>query len=101
LEEVYCSNNELTNLNISKNTKLKKLDYSDNILTKLDLQGLSDLTELNCSNNKLTELSGIEKENVKLTKLNISGDDNNLSEQKVIELSKLLNLIEFEEKEGR
>jgi len=71
------------------------------MLTKLELQGLSDLTELNCSNNKLTELSGIEKENVKLIKLNISGNNNNLSEQKVIELSKLPNLIEFEEKEGR
>jgi len=101
LEEIYCSNNELTNLDIIKNTKLKKLDCSDNMLTKLELQGLSDLTELNCSNNKLTELSGIEKENVKLIKLNISGNNNNLSEQKVIELSKLPNLIEFEEKEGR
>ncbi|MDR1601761.1 MAG: hypothetical protein LBS42_04955 [Tannerella sp.] len=56
LEEINCSKNQLTELDVRSNTALKYLYCETNQLTKLDLSENHSLEELNCSNNQLTEL---------------------------------------------
>ena len=56
LFQLYCSSNQLTSLDVSKNTALKKLYCSDNQLTSLDVSKNTRLTELDFSYNKLTTL---------------------------------------------
>jgi hypothetical protein len=48
---LYCSDNQLTTLDVSNNRDLMKLDCSGNQLTSLDLSNNSNLYDLNCSNN--------------------------------------------------
>jgi len=70
LEELNCSNNELTDLNLSKNTKLVKLD---------------------CSNNKLTEIPSIEN-CIELDEENFNFEGNELEKVDVKDFfSKKLN----------
>ncbi len=64
LIELYCCNNKLTSLDLSKNTKLKWLDCSNDIfdenlnkLTSLDLSKNMKLEYLDCENNELTSLA--------------------------------------------
>ena len=56
LEELAVGENELTELDVSRNPKLKRLMCWGNRLTKLDLSGNPELTELYCYGNELTEL---------------------------------------------
>jgi len=56
LKELTCDNNQLTNLDLSKNTVLTDLYCSGNILKTLNLMRNTTLTTLNCSSNKLTSL---------------------------------------------
>ena len=56
LEELYCVNNQLTELDLSALTNLKLLYCNNNQLTELDLSALTNLKLLYCSNNQLTEL---------------------------------------------
>ena len=56
LKMLYCSSNDLTSLDVSKNTALTELDCSWNLLTSLDVSKNTALTKLNCYNNKLTLL---------------------------------------------
>ena len=57
LQILYCYNNDLTSLDVSKNTALTYLNCSNNQLTSLDLSGCTALTGLWCSDNtKLTSL---------------------------------------------
>ena len=56
LEKLDCKNNNLTRLDVSKNTKLTKLYCESNQLTGLDLSKNTALKELSCSNNQLTSL---------------------------------------------
>ena len=51
-----CSNNQLTELDVSKNTALTELYCNKNQLTKLDVSNNTALTTLYCASNKLTEL---------------------------------------------
>jgi Leucine-rich repeat (LRR) protein len=51
-----CNNNRLTSLNVSKNTALKYLRCDDNQLTSLDISKNTDLTDLWCSGNQLASL---------------------------------------------
>ena len=46
-----CSNNSLTELDVTKLTKLEYLDCSGNNLTELDIQRLQKLTTLDCTDN--------------------------------------------------
>ncbi len=57
LQELNCSQNNLTTLNVSGCSSLQKLDCSGNQLTTLDVSGLTSLQELNCSQNNLTTLN--------------------------------------------
>ena len=56
LTDLDCSYNDLTELDVSKNTALTKLNCEDNRLKSLDVSGCTALSELNCRLNKLTTL---------------------------------------------
>ena len=56
LEELDCSGNELTELDLSKNTKLRYLDCCCNHITKLNIANNALLDTLYCDNNELAEL---------------------------------------------
>ena len=72
LEYLYCYDNELTELDLSRNTKLKELNCSTNRLTVLDLSQNPKLKRVICSDNALTALNL--SSNSKLTNLNASGN---------------------------
>ena len=57
LRWLYCSNNQLTSLDVSKNTALTYLYCGDNQLTSLDVSKNTALTDLSCGDNQLTELN--------------------------------------------
>ena len=75
LIELDCSNNKLTAIDVSNNTALTILDCYDNQLTALDVSANTALEDLNCSNNKLTALDMTH--NTSLEQLDCSG--NNIS----------------------
>ena len=56
LETLDCRGNQLTSLNVSKNTALTTLYCTANQLTALDVSGCTALNYLDCFNNKLTAL---------------------------------------------
>ena len=56
LTTLLCFNNQLTSLDVSKNTALTGLYCSDNQLTTLDVSGCTALTMLDCYDNQLTSL---------------------------------------------
>ena len=67
-----CSSNQLTTLDVSKNTALKGLYCYNNQLTALDVSKNTALTELDCSKNQLTALDV--SKNTALTYLDCSGN---------------------------
>ncbi|WP_050748284.1 InlB B-repeat-containing protein [Peptoniphilus duerdenii] len=83
LLNIYCSENQLTNLNLTKNTKLKTLYCDQNQLTTLDLS--DNLEDLLCGYNQLTALDLTNKINLKI----LSCRSNNLT---TLDLSKNTNL---------
>lgn len=56
LEELVCSNNQLTEIDLSKLPKLKKINCKGNQLSKLDLSNNSNLTFVFCEGNNLDTL---------------------------------------------
>ena len=56
LTELDCRRNQLTSLDLSKNTALEVLNCNNNPLTSLVLGGNTALTKLSCTNNQLTSL---------------------------------------------
>ena len=81
LQSLECSYNQLTSLDLSKNTALKYLYCSNNQLTSLDVSGCTKLTTLNCLQNQLTSLDVSQNTNLmglycqsnQLTSLDVSG----------------------------
>ena len=57
LKRLYCYSNQITSLDVSKNTALEVLNCYDNKLSELDLSKNTLLTYLHCENNKLTSLN--------------------------------------------
>ena len=72
LETLKCWDNELTALDVSKNTKLTSLSCSKNKLTALDVSKNTELTRLYCGSNKLTALDV--SKNTKLEMLDCESD---------------------------
>lgn len=70
LDTLRCSNNQLTTLDVTKNTALESLDCGNNQLTALDVRNNPELISLNCSNNQLSALNV--SKNLELTSLNCS-----------------------------
>ena len=56
IRDLFCSNNHLTSLDVSKNTVLEQLDCRVNQLTNLDVSKNTTLTYLCCNNNQLINL---------------------------------------------
>ena len=56
LQTLECAGNELTKLDVSKNSKLEYLSCRFNELTKLDVSKNTKLVKLDCNRNKLTKL---------------------------------------------
>ena len=75
LETLYCYNNKLTSLDVSKNPELKSLWCYNNQLTSLDVSQNAELVELYCEQNNLTSLDV--SQNTALLKLTCQ--DNNLT----------------------
>ena len=75
LTDLYCSRNQLTTLDVSKNTALTELDCGYNQLTTLDVSKNTALTYLSCDNNQLTTLDV--SKNTAL--INLSCDNNQLT----------------------
>jgi hypothetical protein len=73
LTEFYCYGNELTTLNVSKNTALIVFYCYGNELTTLDVSKNTALTELHCSINTLTTLDV--SKNTALTVLDCTGNE--------------------------
>ena len=57
LKSLYCGNNKLTSLDVSKNLALQELGCSDNPLTSLDVSQNTALEYLGCYENQLTSLN--------------------------------------------
>ena len=84
LKILIASNNQLTALDISKNTNLIRLDCDNNLLTTLDISkntllatlysGVNQITALDVSNNTALEI--LECSNNKLTSLDLSKNTN-------------------------
>ena len=72
LETLKCWDNELTGLDLSKNTKLTSLSCSENELTALDVSKNTELTRLYCGSNRLTALDV--SQNKKLEELDCESD---------------------------
>ena len=72
LETLKCWDNELTALDVSKNTKLTRLSCWKNKLTALDVSKNTELTRLYCGSNKLTALDV--SKNTKLEMLDCESD---------------------------
>ena len=70
LKKLYCMGNELTALDLSKNNALEWLECYNNQLTVLDVSQNTALEWLECSNNQLTVLDV--SQNTALTGLNCS-----------------------------
>ena len=81
LSNLSCSDNRISNLDINGLTELQFLQCDNNQLTRLDLSGLTNLQHLECGRNQLTDLniSGLTSlrylhcSNNQLTKLDASG----------------------------
>ena len=56
LTSLNCSNNQLSSLDVSNNTKLARLDCFNNQLSSLDMSKNTALTWLKCDNNQLASL---------------------------------------------
>ena len=86
LETLKCWDNELTGLDLSKNTALKNLQCSNSKLQSLDLSQNPNLTQLYCGRNPLTTLDL--SKNAKLKVLNCSGFANNRMKLTELDLSR-------------
>jgi len=56
LNQLWCNNNQLTNLDVSNNNQLFRLHCYNNQLTSLNLSTSNTLLWLRCENNQLTSL---------------------------------------------
>jgi len=81
---LFCVNNDLILLDLTKCLNLKKMYCSDNKLTSLDVSNCKNLEYLSCSNNQLTSLDLSKCQNLnylfcynnQLTSLNLSNCEN-------------------------
>ena len=82
LEVLYCSKNNIKELDVSKNTNLRSLYCSDNNLEKLDVSKNINLQFLSCGDNNLTfldlsnnpKIDELECANCKISDLVLSDD---------------------------
>ena len=83
ITELYCTNNNLTAIDLSSLTDLKIVFLNDNQLAEIDISNLTNLEFLWINNNLLTDLSFVNQINLfsvrcssnQLTELEINGDN--------------------------
>jgi len=85
LNTLFCSNNQMTSLNVINLVNLNRLDCSNNQMTSLDVSNLINLGQLYCSDNQITSLDASNL--VNLITLNCS--NNQLTS---LDISNLINL---------
>ncbi len=109
LTHLWCRNNQLTTLDVSKNTKLTNLYCNNNQITTLDISKNTELTYLWCSINQLTaldvskntELIFLSFDNNQLTALDVSKNTKltylycNRNQLTALDVSKNIKLIEL------
>ncbi len=88
LKILYCFENRLTELDVSKNTLLEELRVSDNQISTLDVSQNNVLKDLRCSNNLITNIDV--SANSSLIVLNL--DRNQLTELDVSKNTLLLQI---------
>ena len=72
LQECYCYNTNISELDVSKNNKLIRLSCGKNNLSQINCSNLKDLEFLYVSENNLTALDI--RQNLNLTELNCGGN---------------------------
>lgn len=72
LEQLYCPNNQLYTIDVSKNCKLRNLFCDFNHLVQIDLRGNPDLVQLQCSWNQITQLDLSENSALKTLSCNMN-----------------------------
>ena len=92
LTGLWCSNNKLSDLDVTKNTKLIDLYCDDNYISSLDVHANTALEVLYCSNNKLKSLDV--SKNTELTMFDCS--TNSIEKLNIDENAKLENLLCYE-----
>lgn len=65
LIKLWCKDNQLTSLDVSKNRKLKDLRFSNNYLTEIDVSNNQGLERIDCVDNQLHTLDLSNKSNLK------------------------------------
>lgn len=110
LKKLHCSDNKITNLDLSKNLALEEIDCSYNGLTKLDLGKNLNLIRLECYRNKLisidvsfnTKLEWLNCYNNQLNNLDVSKNEAlkriycSFNQIKTLDLNKNVNLTTLE-----
>ena len=76
LRKLYINNNQVSSLDLSNNSDLRIADVSNNLLTELDVSDNLHLETLFCNDNQLTELDVTGNPNLAI----LSCSDNQLSE---------------------
>ena len=94
LQTLECVDNELTKLDVSKNTKLVELDCGFNELTKLDVSKNTKLVKLDCDDNELTKLDVSKNTKLEFVKCGRNG----IKELNVSKLTKLKELHCYDNK---
>ena len=89
LEELYCSDNNLKQVNLNSLKKLRTINIQNSGVTELYIDQLTELIEIHCSNNKLEALN-LSDQNTNLRILNCY--DNELSALDVTHLTNLESL---------
>ncbi len=84
-----CQGQQLTNLNMTKNTALVTLNCQNNLLTNLDISKNSSLTTIICNDNKLTNLDVSEK----LALTNLQCTSNKLTSLDISKNTALITLL--------
>lgn len=69
-------NNNLSTIDVSKNTKVTQLLLSLNNLTSIDVSNLTILTDFKCHTNKLTSANIANGNNVNMTRMELQGNPN-------------------------
>lgn len=59
VEKLYCSNNQIVELNVSGCTDIKQIACNLNEIFHLDLRGLRNIENINCQNNRLNSISDL------------------------------------------
>lgn len=76
VRSIALFNNNISSIDVSKNTKLTQLLLSNNNITSLDVSALTQLTDLKCHTNQLTEAIIANGNNANMNRMELQGNPN-------------------------